>query len=1537
MIRAVVARTLALLLVAAAWSPRPVRADAVVGTGTADSCTELALDAALAAGGNVTFNCGTSPVTITVTSTKTVSADTTIDGGSLITIDGGDSVGVFSVNAGVNFTVQNLTIANGTAGSGGGGIYNGGTLEVTNSTFSGNSAYLGGGGISSSGTLEVTNSIFSGNTAAWGGGISSNGRGTVTNSTFSGNSAGEGGGIDNTGTLTVTNSTFSGNSADLGGGISNGGILTVTLTNTIVANSTGGNCLGVTDGGHNLDDGGTCFFSMANGSLSDANPNLDPEGLADNGGPTQTIALRPGSPAINAGSEAVCAASPVNNLDQRGYGRPGAGATSCSIGAYEYNSVPDCCQCPTSCAPPINGSCGDCIPVAGATCESGDLCVLHTPTPTRTVTPRPTATATPTVTPTPAITPTPTPATTNTPAANDCRQCPDFCSAPIVGTCGACAVVFGASCIGGSSSIPGTPTQTATASVTFTATAAPTPTPTASQAATPTLTPSRTKTPTWTPNTTPTWTPQETGCLYTCRGGNWHGQPCGRDADCPGGQCTWGSHRRVCLNVPHCVLSGGLCGDHVDCPRWPAEADYCPYQQSSAWVIDCNTDSDCGVCNGGAYKGLSCTTDANCPSSTCATGTGKCVNGLPQGQNDGFWRGAGAEGDLAADYIIGDDCIEADMNGAPTASSMGLVTGVGVDPVAGRLYVSQMGERGRISIFPSVLPASSSAASWFLNAYDAEHLSWAQIMGDLTIPDTGYLAVPAMNALNGTAAKGHVIRDPVNPIVWVNNGYQIWSFPDDVGTDGVANPVTLGGGGANGSGIFSAIAIKQRCKGGSAAGLRCLADTDCTGGGVCAVTLAAADAGNARVLVWTDLEDVTTAQDADIILPTGGQQMGLAFDNNGDLYVSDQSNNQIKIYAHDFGPSSTPYAILGGSGAPSALTLNSPGGIDVDSVGDLAVADQWNYRVLWYPGPLPHANGQSATKVFGQADFVTNDWHRQSSNGTACDRVWGPVDVSFTPDNDLWVADSYNYRALRLAYGWNSVNASASTLLGQSTCASSTYQTVDGWTWPKGNWGGMTFFANGAVNGMVACDSPDNRCKVYNDWTTAKGRAEPDAMLGQTDFTSSAPNQGGSVTTSTLYSPGIPAADASSVYIPDGGNNRVQRFTLGSSPNRLTTDQSASASIGGSCTSPPSATSMCGPTSAAVDVEGNLLVVDQGDGRVTLFCRVPGTHGGVCTSSNSSDWVADDVYGKATLSTALGTSCTSPTASTLCSPQQVAFLTINSQLYMLVTDHPNVNGGRVVGFSYPGTVGAHTATLVWGVRGSSFQLYDYGGIFEIAGTNCTRLSDSYWPPDDTTSDHDYCDWSWAPFVYGPETIAVAADGQAVYVGGAGTAVEYRAPFTLTGMKASRVGGVKFPHNFGGNPSGYVMHEWSGAGPIALAPNGDLLVVQEGSENLAGIYGVINPEYTYTPTPGGPTFTRTPTQTVPPTSTPKPCAGDCNNDGTVTVDEILTMVNIALGNTSVTTCEAGDPNHDGQITVDEILTAVNNALNGCGGNRGNPSQ
>jgi hypothetical protein len=69
--------------------------------------------------------------------------------------------------------------------------------------------------------------------------------------------------------------------------------------------------------------------------------------------------------------------------------------------------------------------------------------------------------------------------------------------------------------------------------------------------------------------------------------------------------------------------------------------------------------------------------------------------------------------------------------------------------------------------------------------------------------------------------------------------------------------------------------------------------------------------------------------------------------------------------------------------------------------------------------------------------------------------------------------------------------------------------------------------------------------------------------------------------------------------------------------------------------------------------------------------------------------------------------------------------------------------------------------------------------------------------------------------------------------------------------------------------------------------------------------------------------------------PLPCVGDCDGDGTVTIEEILGMVDAALGNAPATDCGTGG---NEQITVTEILTAVNNALNGCpwGGDEGGAS-
>jgi len=77
------------------------------------------------------------------------------------------------------------------------------------------------------------------------------------------------------------------------------------------------------------------------------------------------------------------------------------------------------------------------------------------------------------------------------------------------------------------------------------------------------------------------------------------------------------------------------------------------------------------------------------------------------------------------------------------------------------------------------------------------------------------------------------------------------------------------------------------------------------------------------------------------------------------------------------------------------------------------------------------------------------------------------------------------------------------------------------------------------------------------------------------------------------------------------------------------------------------------------------------------------------------------------------------------------------------------------------------------------------------------------------------------------------------------------------------------------------------------------------------------------TRAGPDFMRLPGLPSPPE-----CVGDCNYDSSVTVDEILIGVNIALGTSALSVCPQLDPDGNGQVTVDELLAAVNDALNGC---------
>jgi hypothetical protein len=219
----------------------------------------------------------------------------------------------------------------------GGGIYNVGTLTINNSTISVNGA-SGGGGIYSRGTATINSSTLTGNSGTVGAGIFSQFGAplVITNSTITENIGDVGGGVTG-GTTVISSSTISGNSAANGGGIANA---VVTFRNSIVANNKGGNCYNstLTSNGYNLSSDNTCNFNEA-GDLNNTDPKLGP--LQNNDGPTKTMALLPGSQAIDAGNPLGCTDGNGHLLktDQRGKPRPDKeDSSACDMGAFERQS-----------------------------------------------------------------------------------------------------------------------------------------------------------------------------------------------------------------------------------------------------------------------------------------------------------------------------------------------------------------------------------------------------------------------------------------------------------------------------------------------------------------------------------------------------------------------------------------------------------------------------------------------------------------------------------------------------------------------------------------------------------------------------------------------------------------------------------------------------------------------------------------------------------------------------------------------------------------------------------------------------------------------------------------------------------------------------------------------------------------------------------------------------------------------------------------------------------------------------------------------
>ena len=330
------ARRLILLTVAFASSPTGLHATSsiytVTATGSGGTCTAGAtddanctLDAAIAtaAGGDI-VQFGGAAAGHVIVGYWGVSKDLTIDASpNGVTLDGNNNATVLYIDSGASVTFRRLTVQHGTGNNSGGGLYmQSGNATIDSCTFVSNNASLAGAAIASQsgGTIQIFNSTFANNHSGYtSGAIYAGGTLVIASSTFAHNSA-----DNNSGAMLLLGTTYllsdivTNNSAPNAPDIENGGTLT----------SLGYNFIGSVGLG----------YTSGPGDQVGVDPQLATTTPMDNGGPTATFDLLPGSPARSAGDCSGNASAPVIpsfGVDQRGLVR----SVPCTVGAADMTSI----------------------------------------------------------------------------------------------------------------------------------------------------------------------------------------------------------------------------------------------------------------------------------------------------------------------------------------------------------------------------------------------------------------------------------------------------------------------------------------------------------------------------------------------------------------------------------------------------------------------------------------------------------------------------------------------------------------------------------------------------------------------------------------------------------------------------------------------------------------------------------------------------------------------------------------------------------------------------------------------------------------------------------------------------------------------------------------------------------------------------------------------------------------------------------------------------------------------------------------------
>ncbi len=265
---------------------------------------------------------------------------------------------------------------------------------------------------------------------------------------------------------------------------------------------------------------------------------------------------------------------------------------------------------------------------------------------------------------------------------------------------------------------------------------------------------------------------------------------------------------------------------------------------------------------------------------------------------------------------------------------------------------------------------------------------------------------------------------------------------------------------------------------------------------------------------------------------------GLALDGSGNLWVADSGNNRVVMFSSAVTGSSTdtPALYLGQPDAStttagtSQLVMSNPGGVAVDSSGNLFVADTDNNRVLRFTSAVSLSTGAPASAVLGQINWLANNATLTSAGFSA------PEGVIIDSSSNLWVADTSNNRVLRFASSSSlGTGAAASSVLGQGNFTSSASATS------QNGFSGPTGLAMDPSGRLYVADTNNNRVVTFDSAASLANGANATFVLGQSDYITS--NAGLSAGLLDLPQGVAYIPSTNQLFVADATNNRLLGFT----------------------------------------------------------------------------------------------------------------------------------------------------------------------------------------------------------------------------------------------------------------------------------------------------------------------------------------------------------------------------------------------------------